>query len=128
MFSSRLKEMRKNKKLSQIQLAKLLNSAQSTVSGWESGEREPDFNMVVDIAALLDTSVDYLLGNTDNPSPPSKKEQKKETSQKEVTKEDIMFAFFGGSEGEDIEKKYADVEKFVEFLKSQDKENNKTEE
>lgn len=42
MFAQRLKELRARDKLSQAELAKLLNVAAGTVGMWETGERNPD--------------------------------------------------------------------------------------
>jgi transcriptional regulator with XRE-family HTH domain len=36
---------------------------------YEIGEREPDFDTVTRLATFLNTSVDYLLGRTDDPRP-----------------------------------------------------------
>lgn len=63
----RLKELRKEHEWSQKLLADQLNVAQNTVSQWERGEREPDFEMLSKIAELFEVSTDYLLGRTDDP-------------------------------------------------------------
>jgi len=59
----RIKEIRKNKKITAKQLAEHIKVAESTMSLYESGKREPDFNTVLKIANYLGVSVDYLLGN-----------------------------------------------------------------
>ncbi len=64
-FSQRLTELRKEKNLSQDKLAKQLNIKQQTVSSWEKGEREPDFDMLITLAKVFNVSTDYLLGLTD---------------------------------------------------------------
>jgi len=68
-FAQRLKQLREEKELSQRELAKLINIAHSTLGMYEIGEREPDFNTVSRLAAFFNTSVDYLLGRTDDPRP-----------------------------------------------------------
>ena len=67
MFSQRLKELRKASGLTQIQFAEQFNIAKGTVGMWETGKREPDFDTIGRIADYFQTTVDYLLGRTDDP-------------------------------------------------------------
>ncbi len=67
MFRIRLKSLREAAGLSQAKLATKLGVSQSTVGGWESGKREPNFNTTIRIADYFGVSVDYLLGRTDDP-------------------------------------------------------------
>ncbi|MGB9826072.1 MAG: helix-turn-helix domain-containing protein [Desulfofundulus sp.] len=69
MFSERLKEARKKKNLLQKELATLLGVSRTTVTSWENGTRVPEFETLRRIADVLEVSVDYLLGRTDDPSP-----------------------------------------------------------
>ena len=64
-FSEKLKELRKDKDLSQKKLAKDLNVDQRSISNWEKGVREPDFNTLIQIAKYFDVKTDYLLGLED---------------------------------------------------------------
>ena len=75
MFKVRLKKLRKEYGISQYKLAADIHSAQSTIAGWESGAREPDFEMAKKIADYFEVSTDYLLGNTDDPTPPDAKKE-----------------------------------------------------
>lgn len=61
----RLKELRKEKGISQLKLAMELNTNQNTISRYETGEREPGINELISIADYFNVSVDYLLGRTD---------------------------------------------------------------
>lgn len=61
-FAERLQEARKDKNLTQTALAKALGFAQSTISGWEQGVREPCFDDLIKICDFLEVSADYLLG------------------------------------------------------------------
>ena len=63
----RLKEIRKNKGISQLKLAMDLNTNQNTISRYETGEREPGINELIKIADYFNVSVDFLLERTDNP-------------------------------------------------------------
>ncbi|MDR0648360.1 MAG: helix-turn-helix domain-containing protein [Synergistaceae bacterium] len=66
----RMKERRKVSRLTQPELATLVKVSAKTVGRWESGERKPDTDEAARIAASLNTSVAYLLGETDDPAPP----------------------------------------------------------
>ncbi|MFX3631892.1 MAG: helix-turn-helix domain-containing protein [Candidatus Pristimantibacillus sp.] len=65
MFPQRLKEARKNKKLTQDELARRVNTKKSTISNYETGYSSPSHDMLLDLANTLDISLDYLLGRTD---------------------------------------------------------------
>lgn len=64
----RLKELRKKKNISQVRLAMDLNMNQNSISRYETGEREADYETLIAFADYFDVSVDYLLGRTDNPA------------------------------------------------------------
>lgn len=68
MFKDRLKSIRKEKGISQYKLASDLHVAQSTIAGWENGNREPDFEMIKRISEYFHVTIDYLLGKSDTPS------------------------------------------------------------
>ena len=61
----RLRELRKEKGISQLKLAIDLSVNQNTISRYESGEREADYKMLIKIADYFDVSIDYLLERTD---------------------------------------------------------------
>ena len=58
----KLKELREKNHLSQQDLAEILKVSPSTVSNWESGKRQPDIQMIVEIANYFSVSVDDVLG------------------------------------------------------------------
>ena len=63
----RLKELRKQRKISQLKLAMDLSLSQNSISRYETGERQADYNTLIRIADYFDVSIDYLLRRTDNP-------------------------------------------------------------
>lgn len=63
MLTGNLKNARKNKGLSQEELAIRLNVVRQTVSKWEKGLSVPDAEMLVRISEVLDVSVKELLGS-----------------------------------------------------------------
>ncbi|ECB9821356.1 helix-turn-helix transcriptional regulator [Listeria monocytogenes] len=64
-FSDRLKQLRIERKLTQQIIADNIGVNRVTYTNWENGKREPDLDKVVELATELNTTVDYLLGNTD---------------------------------------------------------------
>ena len=64
-FAKRLKELRTDNKISQIEFAEMCQVKQSCVSKWERGVTLPDAEMLCVICSVLHISADYLLGLTD---------------------------------------------------------------
>ena len=65
-LGTRLQELRKQKGLTQEQLAEKLNVTNQSVSKWEKDINAPDILLLVALADLFETSVDYLLGRNEN--------------------------------------------------------------
>ncbi|MDR0326507.1 MAG: helix-turn-helix domain-containing protein [Oscillospiraceae bacterium] len=65
---NRIRELRKLKGLTQNQMAQMMRVSQGTLSYWERGDFEPDFNALRWMADFFMVSLDYLLCRTDNPS------------------------------------------------------------
>lgn len=61
-FGYRLKELRHKKKLSQLQVAKILNVERATVSSYENNIAMPSVEILTKLALLYHVSADYLLG------------------------------------------------------------------
>jgi len=63
----RLKELRKERGISQVKLAMDLCTNQNTISRYETGEREPGIAELIRIADYFGVSIDYLVGRSENP-------------------------------------------------------------
>ncbi len=61
----RLKDLRKEKGITQLQLAMELNMSQNTISRYETGVRQAGYDELIKIADYFNVSIDYLLGRTD---------------------------------------------------------------
>ena len=61
-FSEKLLSLRKQKGLSQEDLADKLNVTRQTVSKWELDQTVPDMNKLVEISKLFEISLDELTG------------------------------------------------------------------
>ncbi|MDE5728997.1 MAG: helix-turn-helix domain-containing protein [Clostridia bacterium] len=61
-FGEKLKELRQEKNIGQIQLAKELGVGKSVISLWELNRCEPTLSNLVKIAEFFGVSIDYLAG------------------------------------------------------------------
>lgn len=61
----RLRDLREDRDLSQTTIAKILHMSQTGYSKYETGENDIPTHVLIDLADFYHTSVDYLLGRTD---------------------------------------------------------------
>lgn len=80
-FSERVKQLRKDKKQSQIEVGKALGKSRETISKYELGEREPDPNVIALLSKHFNVSADYMLGITDDSEKKSSNKRKPLTSE-----------------------------------------------
>ena len=66
MGKSRIKQLRKENRLTQVELADKLGVSVSTVAMWETGKRTPNFKTLNDMCDIFDRTIDYILGNSDD--------------------------------------------------------------
>ena len=59
---NKIKELRKERKISQQKLASILNVHQTAISQWETGRTSPDISIATEIAKLFNVSLEYVLG------------------------------------------------------------------
>ena len=59
-IGERITTLRKERNLSQIQLAKMLDVTRQAVSKWENDQTAPDTIKLIQLADVLDTDVEYL--------------------------------------------------------------------
>lgn len=92
--------------------------SQNSINKWVS--QSPSTDKILKIADYFNVSVDYLLGKTDNPTPPNA--DAPETSELVIPEKykDVAVAFHGGVDNltqEDID----DIVRFIEFIKNKKK-------
>ena len=61
----KIRELRKDKGLTQKQLAELINKSPTGVASWEHGLSEPSVNDIRSLCKIFEVSADYLLGLED---------------------------------------------------------------
>ena len=64
----RVKDMREDHDLTQRKIAEILGMSQPQYCLYEQGYRDWPTDVLIKLADLYDTSIDYLLGRTDNPN------------------------------------------------------------
>lgn len=62
----RLQDLREDKDLKQIEIAKLLDTTQKQYSRWETGEYQIPLDKVIYLARLYNVSIDYIVGLTND--------------------------------------------------------------
>lgn len=68
-FGSNLKKIRQNKKLTQEELAKKINTSRSNIANYENDKNMPSVEMLEKLSNTLDCSIDYLMGLTTHINP-----------------------------------------------------------
>ena len=61
----RIRDLREDRDLNQIQIAKILGMSQTGYSKYETGENDLPTTVLIKLSRFYDTSIDYLLGKTD---------------------------------------------------------------
>ena len=69
-LSERLKQLRKERHMTQADLANVLGVAKGTVAMWEMGKRNPSFEALEQLSIVFDRTMSYILGESDDPSSP----------------------------------------------------------
>ena len=109
-FSERLKKLRKQAGLTQVELAGKLGIVQSSYADWERGKKKPTQANLVKIAQILNVSVDYLVGNSE---------------EKTDELENIELLFRINSKGLTKEEKAVFKKELIEFMEERKKTFNK---
>lgn len=65
MFNKRLREMRMKRGYTQQKMADSIDVALRSYQCYETGTRNPSFDILIKIADVLNISTDYLLGRDD---------------------------------------------------------------
>lgn len=107
-FSERLKKLRKQAQLTQVDVAEKLGISQPAYASWERGVKKPTQENLVKIAQVLNVSVDYLVGNSDEEFTNNKLE-------------DIEFLFRKNSEGLTDSEKSLFRQELIAFMEERKK-------
>ena len=61
-FGDRLKDLRQEKQIGQVELAKEIGVSKGVISLWENQLREPGMSSLIKLANFFNVSIDYLVG------------------------------------------------------------------
>ena len=75
MLAERLKQLRSEKGMTQVQLAQMLGVSKGTVAMWETSKRKPSFEILSKLSDIFDRRMDYILGYSDDASSPQLSEE-----------------------------------------------------
>lgn len=64
-YAQRIKELRTERGLSQMQLSQATGLSQSAIAKWELAQSEPTVSALITLSQFFGESVDYILGLTD---------------------------------------------------------------
>ena len=64
-FKENLKFLRNQNHLKQKDLANLINVSEDSIYNWEKGRGEPSIDDLINLATVLDVTIDYLVGKDD---------------------------------------------------------------
>ena len=64
----RIRDLREDRDLNQTKVARMLGMSQTGYSKYETGENDIPTTILIKLARFYNVSIDYLLGETDNPA------------------------------------------------------------
>lgn len=64
---TRIRDLREDRDMTQTQIAKILGMSQTGYSKYETGENDVPTAILIKLARYYNTSIDYILGETNNP-------------------------------------------------------------
>ncbi len=122
-IGDRITEARKQKGLSQAELAKRSGLSQAGISYIEKGLRSPSTDTLELLASALGCSVSYLIGETNDPKAISQSysmaaslDASADVQRSPASDDDLKFALFGSSK--DItDAQFEEVKRFAQFIK-----------
>lgn len=112
-FSERLTSLRKEKELSQYELADLLGYSRGQIGNYEQGTREPDHSTLEKIADFFNVSIDYLLGKSNVRESADKILEKSNDGEYTIALHDNR-----GYDEELPEEARKEIDNFIEYVKN----------
>ncbi len=107
MFPERIKELRLKKRYTQKQIADKIGITRPAYTAYESGKRQPDFEILKKLSKIFGVTTDYLLGNEKNHNADIPKDKLK-------TKPETIAAHIDDDVSED---EMEDIINYIDFIK-----------
>ncbi|WP_207740820.1 helix-turn-helix domain-containing protein [Alkalibacter mobilis] len=124
MINERLKKIRKSKSLTQRDVALAIGVERATYTQYETGKIKPSIEKINDLADLLEVSIDFLIGRTDDPTPYKDvnadldAERDLDDELKKLLKDEELAAFYDFANMDEATKK--EIIAFIRFKKGQE--------
>lgn len=112
-MTNRIRELRKQRGITMKQLGEVVDLAESTISQYETGKREPDNETLLKISEYFGVTVGYLLGAESEKTPT-------ESGERKMSDAELKFALWGDCadvNDEDL----ADVRRYAAFVRERKK-------
>jgi len=116
MLGKKISKLRKNKKLSQYELADCLGFSRGKLANYEQGTREPDYETLKKIADFFGVSTDHLLGREN-----TKETKKAIDHEEEKTFNDPNLGLWFKDIQDASPEKQDELKQFWEFIKEKEK-------
>ncbi|SFU39348.1 helix-turn-helix domain-containing protein [Alicyclobacillus macrosporangiidus] len=73
MLGERLRTLRKSRNLKRDDVASAIGVTPRVITFYETGDKKPTLDTAIKLADFFDVSLDYLVGRSDDPTPPNRK-------------------------------------------------------
>lgn len=110
----KIRELRKKCGITMKELGAAIGVAESTISQYETGKRQPDYETLLKIAEFFGVTTDYLLTGEDIKKAPTQE------GERTVSDKELMFALWGDSQNVD-EADLEDVRRYAAFVEERKK-------
>lgn len=116
-YGHRIAKLREQRKLTQEELSKQLSISRASLSHYEKNRRVPDYETLNKIADFFNVTVDYLIGRTDDPTPPENEHIKLFEESLELSDEKILERFSLLVDGRELTPEEA--KRFIAFIRAE---------
>lgn len=110
----KIRELRKKCGITMKELGAAIGAAESTISQYETGKRQPDYETLLKIAEFFGVTTDYLLTGEDTKKAPTQEDERT------ISDKELMFALWGDSQNVD-ESDLEDVRRYAAFVEERKK-------
>jgi transcriptional regulator with XRE-family HTH domain len=116
-YKNRIAALRKNRNLTQDDMATTLGISRAALSHYEKGRREPDYSTLITIADFFKVSLDYIMGRTDDPLASLDPDHREFADQLELSDDQLMQQFALTIDGQKLS--VEESKRFIAFIRAE---------
>jgi transcriptional regulator with XRE-family HTH domain len=116
-YKNRIAALRKNRNLTQDDMATTLGISRAALSHYEKGRREPDYSTLITIADFFKVSLDYIMGRTDDPLASLDPDNREFADQLELSDDQLMQQFALTIDGQKLS--VEESKRFIAFIRAE---------